>query len=312
MFKNLIIWLLTISNFNILSISSISSALYLPASNNNHNVKLLFFTGGNALMPADIYSDFIRKLENKYEVYTIKNSNKDATVVIEQLLEYSSQEEIVPIGHSSGCTTLLNYCTKLKNTNKCILLDPVNNNLNEEVIKRIRKTNNIQTILQINAEKSYKWKFGNEENNKENKDYTENKDNTESKDNTENKYYNLIESVSSVSNKVQFPSIPIFPKMPFIPAFAMNVNEIFNNDVLLTKINVNDFGHCDILDTAFSNIMHNSFAEGNNNRMLLNDYKNLLIDIIDTYINSNGNETFIEYLNDKNGKYNIDYIVEKN
>lgn len=48
---------------------------------------------------------------------------------MEQLIEHSSEEELIQIGHYSGCTTLLNYCSKFKNVNKCILLDPVNNNI---------------------------------------------------------------------------------------------------------------------------------------------------------------------------------------
>lgn len=122
----------------------------LPASVNVP--KILFFTGGNSLMPVDIYSDFISRLKSNYDVSIIKNSyknNKNSIELVEQLFEHSSENEIVPIGHSSGCTTLLNYCTKLKNVKKCILLDPVDNNLKENVDVKFNE------ILQINAEKSY-------------------------------------------------------------------------------------------------------------------------------------------------------------
>ena len=52
----------------------------------------------------------------------------------------------------------------------------------------------------------------------------------------------------------------------------MNIKDMYSN-INVTNIEVKNFGHCDILDTAFSNIMHNSVAEGNNERDSLNKYK---------------------------------------
>ena len=126
----------------------------MPALTSSHKdfPKILFFTGGNSLMPVDIYSDFISKLKSNYDVSIIKNTypnNKNSLQLIEQLFELSGEKEIIAMGHSSGCTTLLNYCSKLKNVNKCILLDPVNNNLKKDINVKFDK------ILQVNAEKSY-------------------------------------------------------------------------------------------------------------------------------------------------------------
>lgn len=231
----------------------------LPAS--QQIPKVLFFTGGNSIMPVDIYSDFIGKLKKDYDVTIIKNSISDKSdAVIEQLFEQSGEKEIIAIGHSSGCTTLLNYCSKLKNVKKCILLDPVDNNLNSNTKL------NYDNILQINAEKSYKWK----------------------------------------TNKgLEFLKNPL-PKIPFIPAFEMDTNKIFK-DNNITKIEIKDYGHCDILDTAFSNIMHGSLAEGNDDRDSLNEYRNLLIELINVCIND---ETLSDDLKDEHSlKYNIDYTI---
>lgn len=220
--------------------------------------RILFFSGGNALMPTDIYSDFISKLGNNFEVNIIKNkytTTNDENTIIEQLFEYASEKEIIPIGHSSGCTTLLNYCSKLKNIKKCVLLDPVDNNLNKNI------NINYDSILQINAEKSYKWK---------------------------------PENINFLN-----PSTMI-PKLPFIPFFAMDLMKI-KNEVNVTKIEIKDYGHCDILDTTFSNIMHNSIAEGNENRNSLNEYKLLLTNLINNYIN----DISLPELSDK-----IEYSIE--
>ena len=242
-----------------------SNSYLLPASNNVplNLPKVLFFTGGNSLMPIDIYSDFISTLKKNYDVSTIKNSyngNKNSIQLIEQLFEHSSEKEIIPIGHSSGCTTLLNYCSKLKNVNKCILLDPVDNNLNKDINIKFDE------ILQINAGKSYKWKRN--------------------------------EGLDFIKNPL--------PKVPFIPAFAMNTKKICS-DSNITNIEIKNYGHCDILDTAFSNLMHNSFAEGNEDRESLNKYKLLLNELIAIFIS--GNEFTDDLLENHNEKFNIEYTI---
>lgn len=200
---------------------------------NTAGPKILFFTGGNSLMSDEIYSDFLSRLKQKYSVDTIQNSNKDSSLVLEKLLEFSTEKEIVPIGHSSGCTTLLNYCHNLKNIKKTILMDPVSNNLIDK-----NKPYNFESTLQINAEKSYKWQV-----------------------------------------KDSFPYNPL-PKVPFIPLFSMDTKDFTN----LSKVEVHGAGHCDILDTSFSNFMHNSLAEGLNNRDLLPVYKDFMVDLMDCYI----------------------------
>lgn len=200
------------------------------------NKHVLFFTGGNSFMPPDIYSDFINKLKKENKLHIIKNSNKESISVLEQIYDYSMSsnniDDIILIGHSSGCTTLLNYCDKIPNVDKCILLDPVNNNIKKDINIKL------ESLLEINAEKAYRWEW-------------------------------------------TFP----FPRVPFIPAFKMNPS-LLNNVKNYTKIEIANYGHCDILDTAFSNIMHNTVAKGNLNRDSIDEYKNFIVYIINCYINN--------------------------
>tara|TARA_B100001093_G_scaffold520232_1_gene613826 strand:- start:572 stop:1267 length:696 start_codon:yes stop_codon:yes gene_type:complete len=214
---------------NILFLSIITTVLHntLPAVN---MPKLLFFSGGNSLMPKDIYTDFLSKLKKNYDVSIIKNSNNNLDVMEQIYDNINENSNIIPIGHSSGCTTLINYCSKFKKIDKYILLDPVDNNLKIENL-------NYKNILQINADKSYQWKF-----------------------------------------------TPL-PKVPFVPLFKMDLSKFNENNI--TKVLIKDYGHCDILDTAFSNLMHNTVAEGNENRESLDQYKNYLVYLIDSYINNN-------------------------
>tara|TARA_E500000178_G_scaffold356475_1_gene434666 strand:+ start:4050 stop:4742 length:693 start_codon:yes stop_codon:yes gene_type:complete len=206
----------------------IISTLILPAAN---MPKILFFSGGNSFMTKDIYTDFLNKLKKNYDVSVIQNSNNNNFAIMEQIYEnINENSNIIPIGHSSGCTTLINYCSKFKNIDKYILLDPVNNNVKDDVFILSNKN-----ILQINADKSYRWNF-----------------------------------------------TPL-PKIPFIPAFQMDLSKFNQNNI--TKISILNYGHCDILDTAFSNFMHNTIAEGNENRDSLDEYKEFIVYLIDAYIN---------------------------
>ena len=249
-----------------LILTNVLSLMYLltPSVNIKNNPKIIFFTGGNSLMPKDIYSSFISKLKNNYDLEVIQNSyitsdnnNKNSIKLLSQLYEYSMDGPILPIGHSSGCTTLLNFCSKLNKIDKCILLDPVNNNINKNDIDY----NKFKSVLQINAEKSYKWKY---------------------------------------NSGINFIKNPL-PKVPFIPAFIIDTSK-FNN---ITKLEVLDYGHCDILDTAFSNMMHKTFAEGNNNRESLDNYKDFLISIINIY--SNDSEMNMLNKDIMQNTYNIEF-----
>ena len=74
-----------------------------------------------------------------------------------------------------------------------------------------------------------------------------------------------------------------------------------NEAIEFAEKSIKDYGHCDILDTAFSNFMHNTIAEGNENRETLDDYKNFIIYLIDSYINN------FELNNKNHENFNIEY-----
>ena len=118
---------------------------------------LVFFTGGNSFMPSFIYSNFISKLKESNNVKVINNLNyKKENTILEELLDiYKKDNNFIPISHSSGATTLLNYCSKF-DIKKCILMDPVDNNqfINKEKILDVK---NYDNVLILNADKSYKW-----------------------------------------------------------------------------------------------------------------------------------------------------------
>tara|TARA_Y100000768_G_scaffold387140_1_gene377404 strand:- start:1006 stop:1830 length:825 start_codon:yes stop_codon:yes gene_type:complete len=85
----------------------------------------------------------------------------------------------------------------------------------------------------------------------------------------------------------------LFPKIriPFIPAFSLSEKDLkkINNKISVEKIEAINFGHCDILDTIYSDFMHKTLSEGNYNRdeLFLLKYINWLALSIDCYIKEN-------------------------
>ena len=73
----------------------------------------------------------------------------------------------------------------------------------------------------------------------------------------------------------------VFPfKIPFIPMFALKKDDVkFNNKHSITA---KQFGHCDVLDFPWGEIMHNTLSEGLNNRdeLKIEDYHEWLADVI--------------------------------
>ena len=74
------------------------------------------------------------------------------------------------------------------------------------------------------------------------------------------------------------------PKVPFIPFFGLHSNQVKfeNKQCIIAK----EFGHSDILDYPWGNIMHQTFSEGLNNRdeAKIEDYHEWLTTIISEYI----------------------------
>ena len=123
---------------------------------NYHNSCIIFFTGGSNLISPNIYSDFLNKFNNyNVPIYKIpfntNNNIKTNTNIIRDL--HKNYEEIIMLGHSSGCTTLLNNCKTINNIDKIVLLDPVVT----PFINRKNDYSHLKKVLIINAEKSYKW-----------------------------------------------------------------------------------------------------------------------------------------------------------
>lgn len=229
---------------------------YEPMILNKENMNaLIFYTGANSLIPADIYSNFIQSLNNyNFSVSVVTNDNSVTKDFLHNIK--NTYKKIIPLSHSSGYVNIINSVNKEKNIDKGIFLDPVDNSflvnnnfpfLNNNENKDQYNLNYIENILILRAEKSYKGS--------------------------------------------------IFPKLeiPFIPAFALNSEKLekSNPDLIIHKISAENYGHSDILDSLWSDLMHgSSLSKGNENR----DQSNL-----DSYVDWLAQQIY-EFVNNDNIK----------
>ena len=210
---------------------------------------IVFYTGANSLIPADIYSNFIRSLNNYNFSVSVVTNNNDAT--IEMLYNIRDEyKEIIPLTHSSGYVNAIQTIQKQKNIKKAVFLDPVDNSalINTNVLNFLDNNDKmnikyLESILILNAEKSYKGS--------------------------------------------------IFPKLeiPFIPVFGLDIKKFEKKypDLNVEKVSANDYGHSDVLDSLWSDLMHVTLSKGNENRDQdnMNEYVNWLSEKIYNFINEN-------------------------
>ena len=133
---------------------------YTPYNETEAN-QCLFFTGGNSIIPPEIYNDFLTKLAQKNVVVNVVNEALLKNPVVLKSLTYNKPTVIV--AHSSGATDALEMCKYLDNVERMVLLDPVDSrilfdrdNVGKDYDLSYQKVNE---ILVINAEKSYNWRL---------------------------------------------------------------------------------------------------------------------------------------------------------
>ena len=91
--------------------------------------------------------------------------------------------------------------------------------------------------------------------------------------------------------------------VPFIPGFALKEEEIANKESNIIKIEASDFGHSDILDNLWSDLMHGTISKGYETRdeEKLSEYRSWLASMIyDFVLNENiDDENIVEDINYK-------------
>ena len=222
--------------------------LYRPTFNSGEdkeNLKnIVFYTGGNSIIPSEIYNNFLKTLASSYyNVYAVTNDKNVNEILFDELED--SQSETIIIGHSTGCVNAIRESNNNKFIKKIILMDPVNNKdlfkitpipfvptfnafgFEKKEENKYLELKYIKDVLLLNAEKSYDWSF--------------------------------------------FPSF----NMPFIPMFAMSQDKVqnLNSELNVKVIKAKDYGHSDVLDSMYSDFMHKTISKGNEERGEENMYE---------------------------------------
>ena len=84
--------------------------------------------------------------------------------------------------------------------------------------------------------------------------------------------------------------------VPFIPSFELKPDDLTLKKATTETIVASDFGHSDILDDTWSNMMHETISKGsyNRNEDLLNEYKYWLSTIIKNFITDEEYEEIVK------------------
>tara|TARA_B100001287_G_scaffold255073_1_gene238935 strand:- start:5 stop:1012 length:1008 start_codon:yes stop_codon:yes gene_type:complete len=311
----------------------------IPIKNNNRNFKnigklktvepfyeentdncVLFFTGASANMPYEIYNSFLSSVASKNITCYVYNNDLENINELSNVLK-KKHNNIGLVGHSSGCCTALEFLEKSRNIDNVILFDPVDdrmikNNRNQVIMNYFLNKNenkfkmpNLNKFIIVKAEKSYKWTFNPFrvpfipafDLNKNDFDFS----NIFNNNYDEEEYYEYDEEDNDSED------IMIANVQDQIIELRKNVvmkKEIVSKPTQKLIFHIKDYGHCDILDEKWSNIMHNSVSPGYDKRNLkiLHNYYDFCSNIVE-YSYLKNNTSFKKNINvdTTNIKFNI-------
>jgi len=294
-----------------------------PFYEENTNDCILFFSGASANMPYEIYNSFLSCIaSNNITCYVYNNdlhNQKELTTVLKK-----KHNNIGLVGHSSGCCTALEFLQKTSNIDNVILFDPVDdrmikNNRNQLIMNYFFNKNDNKFIIPelnkfiiVKAEKSYKWTFNPFripfipafDLNKNDFDFS-------SIFNTnydEEEYYeydednNVYEDSNSANVQDQDQIIELRKNV-----ITKNINTL-KPPIKKLIFNIKDYGHCDLLDEKWSNIMHNSLSPGyhDRNSKIIHNYYDFCSSIV-KFSSYKDNISFKKFnkANTNNIKFNV-------
>jgi len=240
---------------------------------------VLFYTGKlkNAL-PSDIYNSFLNKLADNRKIY-IASSNLEKNLAL--INKITKKEKVSVISHSTSADDAIDLIKHIEteekeedNIENIILIDPIdhyyfkdNMSLNQyNVFKYLDEMDDVEDKISsfIEADKVnlvFKsiFKPGNNKNKKINK--------------------KALIIKSSISNRWK-----IFPPIPPINKYSLNLNKLKNKKIKT----IENYGHFDILDPTWSNMVHNTFSRGSPSRdsSHLENYYDILIEHINDFSSS--------------------------
>ena len=235
--------------------------IYEPFYNNEKKTQpvVIFFTGASGIIPDTIYTNVLSHLASLNVTAYVYNNDYSKKDDCTKLINHLKKEysNVSLVGHSSGCMRSIANAKNNKNLNSLILFDPVND--------RFIYEDKIQLV----------W------------DYFFNKDVLSvKKDNIKNCLFVRSEK-SYIWRTSPF-------KTPFIPILDVKPEDL--NIQNKKQLILEEFGHSDILDSDWGDIMHKTIDEGYEDRDCdkIDKYHEFIAKII--YLTINGGVEDIELL----------------
>lgn len=217
---------------------------------------VIFLTGGANIMPPEIYSNFLNTLASyDHNVYLANFRNPNQFQSIFDYLngknssnEIVKQSKIAIIGHSSSAKLCIDMSNKFNFIENIILLDPVDSRLSFNDLY-LNIMNKPNKIKLTNAKK-------------------------------------VIIINAGKSYKGSWKPLSI----PFIPILSLNTSNLIferKRKPIIKKFQFDDYGHTDLLDKPWGDLMHyNRISVGTNDRNYsdINNYHNSIVKIIDKFM----------------------------
>lgn len=254
--------MLKILNFLLLACSS---TCYEMVPSFVRKTSVLFFPvqlSYNDQLPVDIYGEFKKSLEsNGFHVFQSTGNTVEDCNLINDIKLADESDNVTLISHSTGINNLLKVCDKIQSVENVVLIDPI-------LLKNSRE----KFIFNENLE-DYINDFI------ESDKFSLLKEVIFKRDNKKHLTFDNIDKLLYISSK-KSSRWKIIPPVPPMKRFFLDYNEIKSNNK--TIITIPDYGHFDILDTQWSDMIHGAISKGTNDRDSLTTYH----DEISKYIKS--------------------------
>lgn len=199
----------------------------------------------NEPFPIPLYDCFLSHLlSNDVTIHKSRGNIENDCNIINNIL--GKNETITLVSHSTGINNLLKVSKTFNNIlDNVVLIDPILlENKKDEVVFNEDMEDYVNNLLESNKFDMIKDMI-----------FKQNKKNNIDLSNVDN----LLYLYSKKSNNWK-----LFPPIPPIKRLFLDYNLIENSNKKYREIP--DFGHFDLLDQQFSDIVHNSIAKGCTNR----------------------------------------------
>lgn len=212
----------------------------------------------NDQLPVDLTKEFKVKVEEEgINVFESRgNTDDDCSLINDILLK---DENITLVSYSTGVNNMLKVVNTYHNIDNIVMIDPILlKKSKEEFILNENMEEYINDLLELNIYSMIKSIF------------------------SEKKKECLID-LPNVGNILYISSKKssrwkIIPPVPPIKRLFLDYNKIKNKKK--TYITIPEFGHFDILDLKWSNMIHNSISRGSNNREEVDKYHEEIVKYI--------------------------------